>query len=69
MPVYGRPGLIFFGFKGFGGEDQQVICAIMANAKKLFVVGLPGCYVLIQPFLRCVRRLVSGDYIPKHMAP
>ncbi|KNC97790.1 uncharacterized protein SPPG_06786 [Spizellomyces punctatus DAOM BR117] len=43
--------------KGFASDDRKVVYAILANCRKLFALGLPGSYILIQPFMKCIRNL------------
>ncbi|KAJ3175950.1 Ral GTPase-activating protein subunit alpha-2 [Geranomyces variabilis] len=43
--------------KAFDGDDGQVLINVLANCKNLFTLGLPGSYILIEPFMRCVKRL------------
>ncbi|KAJ3145195.1 Ral GTPase-activating protein subunit alpha-1 [Geranomyces variabilis] len=43
--------------KAFVGDDCQVLINVLANCKSLFTLGLPGSYILIEPFMRCAKRL------------
>lgn len=45
--------------KGLGGHDVSVIYAIVNNGTRLFGLQLPGSTILVPPFLKCVRQLVS----------
>ncbi|KAJ3147009.1 Ral GTPase-activating protein subunit alpha-1 [Geranomyces michiganensis] len=43
--------------KAFAGDDAQVLTNVFANCKHLFTLGLPGSFILIEPFMRCIKRL------------
>ena len=47
--------------RGLEGSDLAVIFAIINNATRLFGLQLPGCNILIAPFLRCFRQLYFGN--------
>ncbi|KAJ3023285.1 Ral GTPase-activating protein subunit alpha-2 [Thoreauomyces humboldtii] len=47
--------------KGLASDDIQVITAIMGSCKKLFTHGLSGSYILIEPFLTCIRKLFASN--------
>ncbi|KAI8823427.1 uncharacterized protein EV422DRAFT_354572 [Fimicolochytrium jonesii] len=50
--------------KGLSSSDPQVITAILSNSRKLFVLGLPGSYILVKPFLCCIRNMSGTSYTP-----
>ncbi|KAJ3100407.1 hypothetical protein HDU97_002239 [Phlyctochytrium planicorne] len=49
-------------FKELTGDDIRMIQAIINNCTKLFTCCLPGSSILVPTFLKCFKKLFSGNF-------